>query len=228
MLFGDDVEQVMWLDNALFALDYVNGEGGEEDEVPVEGKDILTEADEGRDEEEVLVEGMKNLESGRYRVMEEWARVHYGGGEEKDNLDTEVRGREEDEVPVKGVDKKLDTDVDMWEWWEGVTLCVCMMIANLVVISVILGYQVAIYDILRWKASVTEREWDVNGAVLGGGSGTVSLPMVRQGAEIVADRLGDGRNRKEDSEVMVVGNRIQNENISRQLEEDDSSGNFSE
>ena len=103
-----------------------------------------------------------------------------------------------------------------------------MMIANLVVISVILGYQVAIYDILRWKASVTEREWDVNGAVLGGGSGTVSLPMVRQGAEIVADRLGDGRNRKEDSEVMVVGNRIQNENISRQLEEDDSSGNFSE
>ena len=52
--------------------------------------------------------------------------------------------------------------------------------------------------------------------------------MVRQGAEIVADRLGDGRNRKEDSEVMVVGNRIQNENVSRQLEEDDASGNFSE
>ena len=230
MLFGDDLERVMLVDNALFALDYVNGEGGEEDEVPVEGKDILTEADEGREEEEVPVEGMKNLESGRYREMEEWARVHYGGGEErvpveyKDNLVTDVRGREEDEVPVEGDDEKLD----MWEWWEGVTLCVCMMIANLVVISVILGYQVAIYDILRWKASVTEREWDVNGAVLGGGSGTVSLPMVRQGAEIVADRLGDGRNRKEDSEVMVVGNRIQNENISRQLEEDDSSGNFSE
>ena len=138
-------------------------------------------------------------------------------------------GRKADRV-AGDVARKLGDDekLDMWEWWEGVTLCVCMMIANLVVISVILGYQVAIYDILRWKASVTEREWDVNGAVLGGGSGTVSLPMVRQGAEIVADRLGDGRNRKEDSEVMVVGNRIQNENVSRQLEEDDSSGNFSE
>ena len=86
---------------------------------------------------------------------------------------------------------------------------------------------------LWWKASVSEmltddvnREWDVNGAVLGGGSSTVSLPMVRQGAEIVADRLGSGRSMKEDSEEMVVGNRIQNDSM--QLEEDDSSGNFSE
>ena len=86
---------------------------------------------------------------------------------------------------------------------------------------------------LWWKASVSEmltddvnRERDVNGAVLGGGSGTVSLPMVRQGAHVVTDGLGSGRMVKEDSEVMVVGNRIQNE--PRQLEEDDSSGNFSE